>query len=135
MFFLFLDKTVSVVHYIDKMKASKLTSNPEEVLRKDLKGLKMDDWDRKNIAYTIEFFRRAFPGAIESVVAQGRKETVPLTKEDLAKAMKNPLGIRRIAIPSGLWAVIKEQYPSIQVDQQQFNQFLKWYPEFDLLVR
>ena len=117
------------------MKARKLTSRPDEVLRKDLKGLKLDDWDRKNMAYTIEFFRRAFPGVIESVCAQGRKETVPLSQVELNKAMLNPLGVRRIAIPSGLWKVLKEQYPALQVDQRQFNQFLKWFPEFDLLKR
>lgn len=117
------------------MKARKLTSRPDEVQRKDLKGLKMDDWDRKNIAYTIEFFRKAFPGVIEEVVAQGRKETIPMTGPELKKAMMNPVGIRRIAIPSGLWQVLKEQYPALQVDPAQFNQFLKWFPEFDLLKR
>jgi hypothetical protein len=117
------------------MKVRKLTSKPEEVQRKDIKGLKLTDLDRQNIAYTINFFERAFPGVIRDVTARGRKETIPLTDVELRKAMGTPLGIRRIAIPSGLWGVIKEQYPAIQVDRRQFEQFLKWFPIFDLLRR
>lgn len=115
------------------MRARKLTSKPEEVQRKTLKGLKLTDWDRKNIAYTINFFEKAFPGVIKQIADQARKEIVDIARQ---KTVKNDLNFnRRMAIPDGLWRAIKEQYPAIMVDDRQFEQFLKWFPVFDLKKR
>lgn len=112
------------------MRARKLTSKPEEVQRKSLKGLKLTEWDRKNIAYTIAFFERAFPGVIKAVTDQARRETEPITRR---KTIKDDLNFtRRMAIPDGLWGALKEQYPALLVDKRQFEQFLKWFPQFDV---
>lgn len=112
------------------MKARKLTSNPEEVLRKDLKGLKLDELDRKNIQYTIDFFEKAFPGVIAQHAKDGRAETLAAIKKNDGLNFT-----RRMAIPEGLWVDLKRQYPSIMVDTKQFEQFLAWFPIFDMAVR
>lgn len=93
----------------------------------------MDDWDRKNIRSMIEFYRKAFPGVIESVAAQARKETLAIARK---KTQKDSLNFtRRLAIPSGLLQALKEGYPALIVDKRQFEQFLLWFPEFDVLKR
>lgn len=106
-------------------------SNPQDIKRKDLKGLSLSEWDRKNLEYLIEFYRKAFPGVIEEVVATARAETQAVARQKSWKADELNFN-RRMAIPNGLWQRIKEGYPSIMVDTKQFEQFLKWFKEFDL---
>ena len=112
----------------------KLESNPDSIQRKDIKGLKLTDWDRKNIAYCIEFYRKAFPGVIEEIANQARLETVAISKQKSWKS--GPLNFtRRLAMPAGLLQRLKEAYPALIVDKGQFEQFLRWFPEFDVLER
>jgi len=100
--------------------------------RKDLKGLKMSEWDRQNIAKLIRFYDLAFPGVRKQVIKEGRDEV--LSQHQVQKSRKvGGLDLtRRAAIPEGLLQALKEGYPSIIVDRNQFEQFLRWFPEHDL---
>lgn len=101
--------------------------------RKDLKGLQMSDWDRKNIGHLIDFYEKAYPGVIAQVAHEARLDTVDETQFN--KPTDKFKISRRMAIPEGLLLELKRAYPSIIIDKRQLNQFLRWYPQFDLWVR
>lgn len=99
--------------------------------KKDLKGLEMSEWDRKNIQSLINFFEKAYPGYINHFVKQARKEVEPIKAQ--ASWKKSDLNFsKRAAIPEELLMELKRGYPAIISDTRQFNQFLRWFPIFDL---
>lgn len=99
--------------------------------RKDVSGLTMSEWDRQNITRLINFFEKAYPGVIDYVVNDAKKDILPKTSWQSAKKSDFNLH-RRAAMPEGLLAALKEGYPAIVTDRTQFEQFLKWFPRFDL---
>lgn len=100
--------------------------------RKDLKGLLMSEWDRQNIGFLIAFYERAFPGVINAVIKEASKDLLT-SRQIRYAAKKQEIGwTRRLAIPSGLLQELKRAYPAIIVDKGQFEQFLRWFPQFDL---
>lgn len=102
-----------------------------EADRKDLRGLAMSQWDRKNLSYLIAFFEKAYPGYIDHFVKQARKEVEPIMRQKYWK--KSELNMtKRAAIPQELLLEIKRGYPEIISSKKQFEQFLRWFPIFDL---
>lgn len=105
-----------------------------EAERKDLKGLLMSEWDRKNLQFLINFYEKAYPGLIAYHAAQARKEVEPILKQKTAKQSELNLS-KRMSMPKDLLIEIKRGYPNIISDKGQFEQFLKWFPVFDLWVK
>ena len=91
----------------------------------------MTEEDRKNIARLIDFYEHAFPGEIKRQTDTSRKEVLPYLHQRTMATDPHAFE-RRMTIPSGLWRAIKEGYPAIESDRVQFEQFLKWFPIFDL---
>lgn len=104
-----------------------------DATKSELKGLVMSEWDRKNIAYLISFYEKAFPGVIKQVAEEARRDVVDERKLKFAAKKKDSINMnRRMAIPSGLMRELKRGYPAIISDKRQFEQFLRWFPIFDL---
>lgn len=105
----------------------------DDAERKDLKGLPLSQWDLKNIAYLISFFEKAYPGVISRVAREARQDIIKDRKLKAAEDSSHKLNYaRRMAIPNGLLQELKRGYPAIIVDNRQFEQFLKAFPQFDL---
>jgi len=101
--------------------------------RKDLKGL-MSEWDHKNLQYLVAFYEKAYPGVISYHAVQARKEVEPIMKQKTSK--KNDLALsKRMSMPKDLLLEIKRGYPNIISDRGQFEQFLRWFPVFDLWTK
>ena len=116
------------------MKFKKTDSGSEDVLRKDLKGQKMTEWDRKNIDYTIKLYKLAYPGMVEGCIKMAREETKELLKQRTQKDTELNM-VRRFTMPQELLQRLKKMYPALIVDRGQFEQFLSWFPDFDLTKR
>jgi hypothetical protein len=92
----------------------------------------MSEWDRKNIAFLISFYEKAFPGVIKQVAQEARRDIIAERKLRYGKPKSAIDWHRRMAIPEGLMNELRRSYPALIVDKGQFEQFLKWFSQFDL---
>lgn len=103
-----------------------------DATKQELKGRLMSEWDRKNLAFLISLYERAYPGYIRNFIKQSRKEVVEDKRFSKEYAKGNFAMSRRISIPLDLLTEIKRGYPAIISDKGQMEQFLAWFPQFDL---
>lgn len=125
-------------------------------LKKELKGLKLDDWDRKNIAAAIYLYELDNPpGKIryEDITDETGKTVrwieICNIGDYLANRRKDLINQRKlhsfsdhvirdrpaeisVSLPPGLDALLRRGYPKLLTDEKQLQQFLKWFPVFNL---
>lgn len=111
--------------------------------KSDLQGLRLDDWDKKNLENMIKLFKSCpftFTKTDKTKFTWTGKQWINWCIKDARKGIdnnqstkKNEFNIKKsLSLPPPLMTMLKEAYPAILSDPIQFNTFLKWFPELDL---
>lgn len=96
----------------------------------DLTGLRLDEADHRNLQNLMRLYEKAFPGQIAWIAKDSRRDIVVERKLRGAKATKGVQ--RRVSMPKDFYTELKDGYPAIFSDKNQMEQFLKWFPVFDM---
>lgn len=101
--------------------------------KSELKGLALDEWDRRNIESLIRVYDETFPYPHVLSIKFQMDDARRSVKADTRLVTKNNLDLRKAAsLPTPLHQQLIKGYPTILSDSKQFKQFLKWFPVFDL---
>lgn len=114
----------------------------DSAVKSDLKGLLMTDLDRQNIQNAVNLFKTCnFEIALDNgkTMTWTGRQWINFVKKDARKDIikenrpQSEINFsRRMAMPPPLWTLIKESYPAIMSDMRQFEQLMRWFPEFDI---
>lgn len=114
--------------------------------KSDLKGLTLDEWDKKNLENMLKLFKSCpftFTRANGTKFTWTGRQWINWCIKDARKSIdntaeqkswkKNEMDIRKsLSLPPPLMTMLKEAYPALLSDSVQFNTFLKWFPELRL---
>lgn len=107
-----------------------------EVDRRQLKGQRPDETDRKNIVEFIKTYDMAFPyphpQSLQAAVQEGLRET---TRDVSGIHTTKDKGTQRVlTLPQPFVNGIKKAYPLLFSDKTQLDWFLKNFPNLRLTV-
>lgn len=108
-----------------------------EIQKRDLKGLKPDESDRRNIIALIKRYDEKFPyphpQSLQKAIQEGRK-TVTDNVSGVQTVSKGDGGtVHAICLPQPFVIALKRAYPLIFSDKTQFDWFIKNFPNLTLL--